>query len=192
MDAGQQNERIDTAVKIAIEFYPHAPERMQPVIEYYYPRLRRYIVSYTRDQNLADDIVQNTMIRMYRFLKDFKFKSSFSSWLYRIAYNEMLRFQQKKQIDMDENAQIENLGAEQLAVSSSVNEELNYRQSAVLSVLDELRKRDGDVLRLYYYEGFSVIEISMVLNIGESAVKMRLTRARDKFARLWNEKKYRI
>ncbi len=59
------------------------------LVEAYQPRLRRFLLNLTMgDENLTDDLAQETFIKAYLGIRSFKGFSGFGTWLYRIAYNE--------------------------------------------------------------------------------------------------------
>lgn len=59
------------------------------LVEAYQPQLRRFLLNLTMgDENLTDDLAQETFIKAYTGIRAFKGLSGFGTWLYRIAYNE--------------------------------------------------------------------------------------------------------
>ncbi|MCD6423701.1 MAG: RNA polymerase sigma-70 factor [Elusimicrobia bacterium] len=134
----------------------------------------------------ASDVLQDTFIQVFKKIKDFKEKSRFSTWLYRIAYNECLMRKRKKQIptvSIDEPlvlASGEELKQEIVDWSSNPlatieNKELkNKLEEAISKLPGEYR----DVVVLKDIEGLSHKEIADMLKISIPNVKTRLHRAR--------------
>ncbi|MEQ9364129.1 MAG: sigma-70 family RNA polymerase sigma factor, partial [Leptospirales bacterium] len=84
-----RRQELETLARRAAKSYPFRPDLLDPIFEYYYPRLRRFAFSYFHDDDQAADIAQTTIINLYRFLPGFRFESSMRSWLYQIALNEV-------------------------------------------------------------------------------------------------------
>ncbi|MEQ9362588.1 MAG: sigma factor-like helix-turn-helix DNA-binding protein, partial [Leptospirales bacterium] len=78
---------------------------------------------------------------------------------------------------------------EAVAASGTRENEILDRRMAIVRVFDRMDAKEADILRLFYYDDFSIKEISEIISVGESAAKMRLKRAREKFARIWNEQR---
>ena len=150
---------------------------------YYYPRMRRFVESYGVQPDRADDIVQAAMISMYTALPRFRFESSFRSWLYRIVLNELRSQMGRENRRRDNRVRYawEILRRRKPPVANIDN------RLAVESMLARMKARESDVLRLFYYDDLSIAEMAAALDLGESAVKMRLKRAKERFARLWYE-----
>jgi len=134
----------------------------------------------------ASDVLQDTFIQVFKKIKDFKEKSRFSTWLYRIAYNECLMRKRKKQIptvSIDEPlvlASGEELKQEIVDWSSNPlatieNKELKNKLEEAISKLPEEYR---DVVVLKDIEGLSHKEIADMLKISIPNVKTRLHRAR--------------
>lgn len=144
------------------------------------------------DREEAEDLCQEVFIKVYNGLKKFEQQASFSSWLYRIATNCALDALEKKKRQPGRFArgsagQVPREEAEQLLNRAS--EQAGPEESALRSELREcinkvLRKLDREQARLLLLRDFndqSYDEIATMLNIGLSAVKMRIHRARLAF-----------
>jgi len=131
----------------------------------------------------AEDIVQNAFVKAFHNLKMFRSDSKFSTWFYRIVYNTAItetrtsvhntEFVDYKVIevsdsysDFDTMAQIEE----------------NERKEMINEALDKLPKDESVMLSLYYLEDNSVKEIAVITNLTEANVKVKLHRARKRFA----------
>lgn len=131
----------------------------------------------------AKDLTQDVFLRVYVKLGSFKGKSKFSTWLYAFTYNHCVNYVtrntakkfEKKTIST-ENIDIENLGED---VDSTIEFE-NMRVEQLKHVMELISPDDKMMLLLKYQDNLSIKELADVLDIGESAVKMRLKRAKDK------------
>lgn len=136
--------------------------------------------SIIKDYEEAQDVLQETFIKIYRNLYKFEFRSSFSTWLYRIvvnsSYTALKRSRNKKTSSFDKTT---------LDISSDLDSfdllQENERKKVINKVLDSLKPNEALVLRLFYLGEQSINEISEITEISLSNVKVLLFRARAKF-----------
>lgn len=131
----------------------------------------------------AEEIAQDAFMKAYRSLKDFRMKSSFATWLYRIVYNtavSLVRSRKKNMLSLDE------FPADAIDfISEGKNEEesmLEYRNSLVNFALQNISEEDRGLITLFYYEELEAGEISRITGISRNNIKVRLFRARQKMA----------
>lgn len=129
----------------------------------------------------AEEVTQEVFVTAFRKLSSFRRESSFGSWLYRIA--------QRKTIDLRNSARFRHphAPAEALEGSSSPGEgdagphdlaEVRQSRRLLLASIRELPHPGPEILRLFYWQGWSVAEISEALGIASGTVKSLLFRAR--------------
>jgi len=129
----------------------------------------------------AKDLTQDVFLRVFVKLASFKGKSKFSTWLYAFTYNHCVNYVtrntakkiEKRSISSDS---IENIGED----VDSTREFQNMRVEKLKKVMDLVSPDDKMILLLKYQDNLSIKELSEALDIGESAVKMRLKRAKEK------------
>lgn len=130
----------------------------------------------------AEELAQDTFVKAFKSLKDFKFESKFSTWLYRITYNGAISKLRKKQLEVFD---IENVSLPDSEVVSSYNtiNELNKveQKKYISEVLNNLKEDDAFLITLYYLQESSIEEISEVTGLSNSNVKVKLHRARKRF-----------
>jgi len=134
----------------------------------------------------AEDVLQETFIKAYRGLKNFDGRSRLSTWLYRIATNEALmviRRGQKVTVSIDEPFQEEDdLAEPRQFVDWCCLPEEELMTSEARRHLDHAIDALPPSLRVVFVlrdlEGLSTAEAGDVLNLSETAVKTRLSRAR--------------
>jgi RNA polymerase sigma-70 factor (ECF subfamily) len=130
------------------------------------------------DRHLAEDVVQETFIKVMRSLDTFRGDGPMAAWLYRIGYREAIAVSRRRREDPIEPAEIA-LRADRPADDVEhvvVARELAVRLDGAIAGLPEAL-RSAFVLR--DVEGLSTAEVAEVLDISSSAVKMRLARARQ-------------
>jgi len=143
----------------------------------YNSRMFRISMSVINDDADAEDIMQTAYINAYLQLASFNKKSSFSTWLIRILINESLLHKKKKlRREQIINEQPVTGCNTETPLKSLMNKELKtILEKAVLTLPEKYRL----VFVMREIENMSTNETMEVLNIGESNVKVRLTRAKE-------------
>jgi RNA polymerase sigma-70 factor (ECF subfamily) len=158
------------------------PEALDSVFRAYSDKIYRLAANMLNDEQQADGVVQDTFLKLIQHIDKFEGRSAVGTWLYRVAYNECLQRirRAKPQLDLDD------MTDDDLMPSCLVNwdalpeqaitnaEAMDEMQSAVESLSPTLRA----VFVLRDIEELSVKETASILEISESAVKVRLHRAR--------------
>lgn len=157
------------------------PELLDLLIEQFQHRLFRYLIFLTGDQALAEDLFQETWIRVMERGHQYNAKSKFESWLFAIARNLVIDVSRRKKFrsldemaDPDSNAPFEppdetNVSALQMLVTRE------SEQSIQLSLL-KIPAYYREVLLLRFHEELALEEIASVLATPISTVKSRLYR----------------
>lgn len=149
-----------------------------------------YAVAYrfAKDPDLALDLAQDVFIRAYKGIRSFKGKSSFSTWLYRIAMNTCIDFTRKRSRSVDSRTVPEEVAeyADSHTLGSSggggpaaaaMTSELGQQIQAAIDALPPYHK---SVFVLYEIEGMSYKEIADVIGCSIGTVMSRLHYARKK------------
>jgi RNA polymerase sigma factor (sigma-70 family) len=131
-----------------------------------YMHIRRLVINH----NDADDIVQDTFIKVWKNLSKFRSESNLYTWIYRIATNEALSFLQKKKrkylfTTIDYNTQLsKNLEDDNYYTGDEIQKHL---QKALLKLPDKQRL----VFNMKYYDELKYEEISEILGTSVGALK---------------------
>ncbi len=156
------------------------------LVEQYSPMIYRLGLKMLNNPQDAEDILQETFIKAYKHINKFDGRSSVSTWLYRIATNEALMSLRKKRPDtvsFDVPSIYESEPQEPLQIIDwCCMPEEEYLTAEGRTRLDQAAERLPESLRIVFVlrdiEGLSTRETAEVLNISETAVKTRLSRAR--------------
>jgi RNA polymerase sigma-70 factor (ECF subfamily) len=156
------------------------------MVEAYSGTIYRLALKMLNNQQDAEDILQETFIKAFRSLKSFDGRSSLSTWLYRIAANEALMLLRKKRPDsvsIDEPLVTEEGEQEPRQIVDWCclpEDELMSAESRIHldKAIDALPETLKVVFLLRDIEGLSTQEVAEILNLSETAVKTRLSRAR--------------
>ena len=138
------------------------------------PDLFRYAFWLSRDRQLAEDVVQETMIRAWKSLDKLRDASSAKYWLFTIVRREHARTFERKRFD---TVDIDTPG---MMDDSLATPGINHDVHAVREALSELDTDYREPLVLQILLGHSVKEIAQLMELGEGAVLTRLFRARKK------------
>jgi len=142
----------------------------------------------TRSPNDAEDLAQEVFVKAFFGLRRFEGRSKFSTWLQRIKINHCLNFNQKKRgkymVDIEEPGMEVEAGLYTAPKGEVAVERLDQRHK-IATALDAMSGTLRVPLLLRDLDGMSYQEISGQLNIGLSAVKMRIKRAREAFRELY-------
>lgn len=138
----------------------------------------------------AEDLTHDIFVKLFVKLRTFKGESKFSSWLYSFVYNHCVNYvtrnQHKKSEFATDSQVLTSLGGD-------VEDEKDYSDEDLLKLKsDKLAKamqlippQDKQILLLKYQDDFSINELQEVLKIKQSAVKMRLKRAKSKLIKVY-------
>ena len=159
----------------------------------YSNRIYRMALRMTGDEQDAEDVLQETFIKVFKNIEGFKGFSSLSTWIYRIAMNEalmLLRKHKPEGYSLDEDNEDEDITPRQIAAWDALpeqklmsNEISHHLREAVMRLPETLRS----VFLLRDTEELSVKETSDALGISEGTVKVRLLRARLKLREYLSE-----
>jgi RNA polymerase sigma factor (sigma-70 family) len=156
INALKDNKLKDKAFKMLLDLYQ---ERL-------YWHIRKFVISHED----ADDVLQNTFIKVYRNLHNFKQNSSLHTWMYRIAYNESMNQLAKNgkiqflNIEDENQKVINNLQADSYFEGEEIQIKL---QKAIL----ELPIKQQEVFKMKYFDDLKFREISEISGINEATLK---------------------
>lgn len=141
-----------------------------------------------KNKEEAEEVAQDTFIKVYKSLSKFKGDSKFSTWIYRVAYNTCLDRLKKNQ-RQQQTVTIDEYTEHQVKSLDNAYDQLEKkeRELAIQNCLKLLPSEDSFLISLYYYEEQSLEEISKVIGLKPNNVKVKLFRARKKLATILKE-----
>ncbi|WP_445737810.1 RNA polymerase sigma factor [Mariniflexile sp.] len=142
-----------------------------------------------KNREEAEEVSQDTFIKVYKSLDKFKGDSKFSTWLYSVAYNTCLdRLKKNKKFYND--VPIDEFTEHQVKTIDNALDalEVKERQQAIQDCIVLLPSEDGFLLSLYYFEEQSLDEIAKVMQLTPNNVKVKLFRSRKKLAVILKER----
>jgi RNA polymerase sigma-70 factor (ECF subfamily) len=163
-------------------------DKFHDLVKRYEQKLYNFSLRMCRDHSDAEDMIQETFLNVFRYLKDFRYETKFKNWLYKVAASTCIKKRRKSKFAPEKELSLDDfLPANETEVPDHVpdwalipldkllNQELsNTINQEILS----LPKKYRLVIVLRDIEGFSTAETAQILNLSPSNVKVRLHRAR--------------
>ena len=182
MDLNEEKELVRQAQK--------APDAFAKLYDQYYPKIFGYILRRTANLEAAQDLTSETFLNALRKLWQFQWRNiSFSSWLYKIAANEINQYfrkaEYKKSISLEE---LEEQGFEPVSPNDpeselvEAQEELKQHQDflEIQEKIVRLPAKYQEVITLRFFEQKQIKEIAEILGKKEGTIKSLLHRAVEK------------
>ena len=141
-------------------------EAISQLLERHTRRVRDYVRMMVKDNDVADDLTQEVLIKVVKVLDEGRYtdKGRFLPWVLRIAHNRVLDyFRAQKQVKTisESSAGFDVLGSKNLA-EPSIEESIILEQQAeeIRALVEELPEEQREVVKMRYYEGLSFKEIA--------------------------------
>jgi RNA polymerase sigma-70 factor (ECF subfamily) len=161
--------------------------------EYFSPLYRRYsnkvygkCLSLLKDEALAADAMQEVFTKVFLNLAKFQEKAKFSTWLYSITYNYCIDYIRKQK-------KAKSIFSDEMEKAPDIIEEvpdhylMEMEVGRLKKVLDNIPVGDKEVLLMKYRDEHSIKEIAEILDKTESAIKMKIKRAKQKAQEKYKE-----
>ena len=150
-------------------------------LERYSRTIHGLIVRIIPSKEEAEELTQDTFLKAFRKLDTFKGDCSFSTWLFRIAYNTAISATRKKKIIFPfiDDTLLENV-SEELMDTVFEEDDNEYRLQRLEEAITVLNVEEKTLITLYYTDGKSIAEIAGLLEQTTDNVKIKLFRVRKK------------
>tara|TARA_R110001592_G_scaffold51703_1_gene158859 strand:- start:31 stop:621 length:591 start_codon:yes stop_codon:yes gene_type:complete len=144
-------------------------------------------ISFVKDTNEAQDLTHDIFVKLFIKLKTFNHKSKFSTWLYSFTYNHCVNYVQRdlnKRKDKFLTTEDINDFSE---VYPEIKDEFIYelKSDSLQKSLELMDPNDKMILFMKYQDDMTIEDIQKTLEIGKSAVKMRLSRAKSRLIKIY-------
>ena len=161
----------------------HNKKAFDQLVRKYQSPVRRFFLNQTLgDEQLSDDLAQETFIKAYVNITKFRGMSSFSTWLMRIAYNVFYDdVRSRKQADDIDNSS---------AMRQSSNSGDSNLKMDIHAALALLKPDERTCITLQLIDGYPIDQISKITGMNENTVKSHLKRGKDKMANYLKENGY--
>lgn len=142
----------------------------------------------TKNEDDANDVVQEAFVNAFRHLSSFKGEATFGAWLKRIVVNTALHHQHKRRLDtvpLETYHEDDSDTHEAVGFSSEDTENLTVEQ--IRSAVAKLPEGYRNVLTLYLFEGYDHEEVAEILHISVGTSKSQYNRAKARLKQLLTE-----
>lgn len=152
------------------------------VVKYQEP-VRRFFLNHTLgDEQLSDDLAQDTFLKVYTHITQFKGTASFSTWLYSIAYRVFCDYARSKKKTADWDDRLMERRSEGLGVRSL--------RLDIYTALSYLKEEECTCITLQLMDGLPIDKISEITGMPMGTVKSHLSRGKDKLTNYLKQNGY--
>lgn len=162
-------------------------ESFRLLVDTYGGQLYRHIRRLVNSAPDAEDVLQNTLLKVWLHLPEFKGESKLYTWLYRIATNEALLFIAREKRRSTVSLDGDSLLAAVAQISSHTDFEGDEIQARLLAALGKLPDKQRLVFMLRYFDGLGYDDISLILSTSVGGLKANFHHAVKKIERLLTE-----
>jgi len=157
------------------------------IVERYQSKVFSIIYGILRNRNDAEDIAQQVFAKIYFSIKNFDFRSSLLTWIYKITVNECYDYLRKKRVRKlvyesdfsEEDAQRMEASEPAVDTEAPIDTRLAQRD-LIVKLLGRLSEEDRSLMLLKEVEGHSVEELAQMTGLNENTIKVKLFRTRQK------------
>ncbi|MEZ4799256.1 MAG: RNA polymerase sigma factor [Flavobacteriales bacterium] len=161
-------------------------EEFSFVYDRYSHKVYSRCLSFAKGSSTAQDLTHDIFIKAFINLSKFNYDSRFSTWLYSITYNYCIDFvKQLSRVAISSEEEVPEIPESD--DNKNQEELLKIEAHQLQLVLDMLHPKDKAILLMKYQDSMSIKEIQEALDLNESAVKMRIKRARAKTVEFYNQ-----
>ncbi|MHC5352685.1 RNA polymerase sigma factor [Myroides sp. LJL115] len=145
-------------------------------------------LGFAENRDVAEDLTQDIFVKLYLNLKKFRGDSKLSTWIYAFAYNHCVNYtkqvlsKKRKEDVIEQDSDVLDFAEQEISDEEIFAMNVEKLQRALI----EIDAQDRIVLLMKYQDDKSIKEIADLLEQGESAIKMRLHRAKKKIIVIYN------
>ena len=175
-----EKELIERITRGETELFAH-------IAEHYAQAVHTLVVRIVGSREDAEEVTQDVFVRVFEHLRLFNFKSSFSTWLYRIAYNHAISFARHRRqtfYAIDES-RLRKVSDDEMETTADNEQQIE----ALARAINRLDAEERALITLFYYEERSVAECAEIMAQSENNIKVRLHRIRKKLYILLQDEK---
>jgi RNA polymerase sigma-70 factor (ECF subfamily) len=162
----------------------------QELVEKYQSKVFSIIHGIVRQRNDVEDIAQQVFAKVFFSIRNFDFRSSLITWIYKITVNECFDYLRKKKVrklvyesdlSEDEVRRVENT---EPSIDRAPSADATLaRRDYVLKLMSRVSEEERALLMLKEVEGYSVEELADMMSMNENTIKVKLFRARQKLVK---------
>lgn len=164
-------------------------EAFRSIVDYYRDAVYGLSLRLVSNQMEAEELAQDTFLKVFKSISSYRGESKFSTWLYRITYNTCISHLRKNKPDLVEIQEYHgssnfNSGYDNLIKEDNIN--------AIKIILAQLKPDDRAIIQLFYLEENSIKEISEITGFTNANVKVKLHRSKQKLKIMMEENGFNL
>ncbi|MFC1474740.1 RNA polymerase sigma factor [bacterium] len=174
------NRSIETIVELCREGDRSA---FNELVDAYSRRLYAFVNTILNDHDATDDIIQETFVRVYANIEKYNNESAFSHWLFKIAHRQILNRQKSESLRKDRELRYER---EKVYDENERGKDAPEQQvvdkegiSNIVKIINTLSAKQKAAISLFALEGYSIKEISGIMECSQGTVMSHLHRAKQ-------------
>lgn len=167
-----------------VEAAQENPERFSGLYDKYFDQIYRYVYRRVSNKTTVEDLVSQTFYDALAHLKKYEWRGyPFSSWLYKIAHNNVLKWyrsgRKSELVQLDEIRELMDHGADH-------REDLRRQEESdeMRNLLDKLEEEEREIIRLKFFEEASNIDIAEIMGVSANHIGVKIYRALKKMKQL--------
>jgi RNA polymerase sigma-70 factor (ECF subfamily) len=160
------------------------------IVDRYQTKVFSIIYGILRNRNDAEDIAQQVFAKIYFSIRNFDFRSSLLTWIYKITVNECYDYLRKKRVrklvyesdfSSEDSLRMEN--SEPATDHAPPVDRRLAQHDLIFKLLSKISEEDRSLILLKEVEGHSVEELAQMTGMNENTIKVKLFRARQKLVK---------
>ncbi len=161
-----------------------SPEKFAVLYDKYFDQIYRYVYRRVSDKDTVHDLVSQTFYDALSHIKSFEWRGfPFSSWLYKIAHNNVLKWYREQsraqKVSLDHINELADLNVDQKEDASRKEKQLEVQK-----VLEQLETEEREIIRLKFFEEVSNIEIAEIMGLSANHIGVKVYRTLKKVKQL--------
>jgi RNA polymerase sigma-70 factor (ECF subfamily) len=187
---GKLDHRSTEEASLVRRIQAHDEFAFREIVERYQAKVFSIIYGILRNRNDAEDIAQQVFAKIYFSIKNFDFRSSLLTWIYKITVNECYDYLRKKRVrklvyesdfSSEDSLRMEN--SEPATDRGPGVDQRLAQHDLILKLLSKISEEDRSLILLKEVEGHSVEELASMTGMNENTIKVKLFRARQKLVK---------
>ena len=189
---------ISLATQVAVFHNKRAFDQL--VREYQSPVRRFFLIQTAGNEALSDDLAQDTFLKAYTHIAQYRGTSSFLTWLTRIAYNVWYDYTRKMKNERGEPTVNGQRGSQMINENGGMKNDGTADSSFLVSnsslqldlytALKQLKEEERTCITLQLIDGYDIAEIARITQMKEGTVKSHLSRGKEKLANYLRQNGY--
>jgi RNA polymerase sigma-70 factor (ECF subfamily) len=189
---------ISLATQVAVFHNRRAFDQL--VREYQSPVRRFFLIQTAGNEALSDDLAQDTFLKAYTHIAQYRGTSSFLTWLTRIAYNVWYDYTRKMKNERGEPTVNGQRGSQMINENGGMKNDGTADSSFLVSnsslqldlytALKQLKEEERTCITLQLIDGYDIAEIARITQMKEGTVKSHLSRGKEKLANYLRQNGY--